>query len=130
MIVVAAVFIKNHRDEYLWLNRAYEPYGYGLSGGAVEDNESIRQAVVRETIEEIAVELNPANVKTLTYVKSECGKYIIHLYHTTISNDTVININTEHYDYKWRKLNDINDLVLPKNTEIFIDALKKCTNIR
>lgn len=129
MITVAAIFIQNMRGEYLWLDRAYKPYGYGLSGGAVEEYESIRQAVIRETIEEIGVELNPVNVKSLKHVKSECDRFIIHLYHTVVSNDTVITINSEHYNYKWRKLNNISDLTLPKNTEIFIEALQSCTHM-
>lgn len=65
----ATVLFTDGRDQVLVVKPTYKQ-GWELPGGAVEDNESPRQAAVREVLEELHLDCVPGRVLALDYVSA------------------------------------------------------------
>ncbi|MDR0846153.1 MAG: (deoxy)nucleoside triphosphate pyrophosphohydrolase [Lactobacillales bacterium] len=109
--VVGAIIIKD--DEILCAQRGYEKSLPGLwefPGGKIEQNETPREALKRELVEELHIDVQPDEqpFETTTY---EYDFGIIEL--TTFICEITDNqqpILTEHIAIKWLKPSELNEL--------------------
>jgi len=60
-------------------NTGHEDGNYSLVGGHLQDNESLTQAIIRETKEEIGIAISPENLK-LVYITHFTKDNRIHFY--------------------------------------------------
>lgn len=79
------------------------PNKYCLVGGGVDKNESLIDAVIRETKEEIDHDLIGKDI--LSYNISYNDKYIKTVF-VCLVDDIKINLNYEHSEYKWADFNE------------------------
>ena len=128
--IIVHVLIK-HNDEYLIIRRSKDedPYPdcWDIPGGMVEYGELPRDAVKRETKEEVNLNVIPTKIihedSNLDKVKN---MVLIRLVYLCELNDTIENIklNIEHSEYKLIKNIDKLDNVVPFLKEIFEKDLK------
>ena len=105
---VATVYIENN-GQILLLHRQNDKVQgnkWGVPGGKVEKNETALQAVIRETREEIGIDLANQTIETLKigYVEqSEKNHFVHHSFRTQLPGDPAdirINFN-EHKGFTW-----------------------------
>ena len=103
-----ALIIMNDKFEYLFLDRNYEPLGYGLVAGYIDEGEDGITAIVRECKEEIGVDLNKSSVMYIGQVESsngiEVGLFCLDHYF-----EGEVQLSHEHKNYIFTKnLDNIN----------------------
>ena len=108
---VAIGLIRN-KGEYLILRRSEKTSSSGkwnFPGGKIEKNESSEEAVTREIEEETG--LNPEIVRTAESFETEAelGVWKIHPF-LLKSDSRKLELNYEHSDYKWVKIEELEDL--------------------
>ena len=87
------------------------PGSWDLPGGRHEDDESIEATAVRETLEEVGIQLdNPQLLFATSDVRNGESKTWV-FYAARVPTDTLVTLSYEHDDYKWIKPAD-----LPKYT--------------
>ena len=114
-IIVAKVFVINPSGLILTMRRSKtdtrRPLTWDLPGGGVEYGEDPKDAVIRETYEEVGIKLETADI---FYVSSTNEKtYVIRLlfYARTTSKD--VKLSFEHDQFKWVTKDEFTKLELP-----------------
>lgn len=111
VIVVAAIII--HNDKILCLQRGenkfeYISKKYEFPGGKIELGETRKQTVVREIQEELKMDITP-NQDFLT-VEHEYPDFFLTMHSFICSCDDPTVYLTEHIDYKWLTISELNGL--------------------
>lgn len=111
VIVVAAIII--HNDKILCLQRGenkfeYISKKYEFPGGKIELGETHKQTVVREIQEELKMDITP-NQDFLT-VEHEYPDFFLTMHSFICSCDDPTVYLTEHIDYKWLTISELNGL--------------------
>lgn len=103
----ALVYSKStHR--YLFLLRTQKKFkgSWGLVGGGVEAGETVRDALLRESIEEIGVNLAANKIIPLEQFTSDDQRFTYHTFLVPVDNEFVPVLNHEHKGYCWVHLDD------------------------
>ena len=111
-------------------DRGVFPGQWGLPGGGVEPNEKIENALRRELIEEIGIEvtdIEPAFFKDKQLTKtfkdgSKRSIYMIFLIFYCVATTEELILNPEFVEYKWVRKDEIREFDLNAET---IDTLEK-----
>lgn len=103
----AKAILLNERDEVLLVRRSKgdnkRPGEWDIPGGAIDDGEDPRTAVIREIQEEVGITLSPDQVhiiyaETTVYEES---LYVVRIqYAARVDNATVV-LSDEHDEYQW-----------------------------
>jgi len=75
----------------------------------MENSESAREAVIRETFEEthIAVDAHQLKFVGKLFVSKPGADYIYHMYHLKLGCHPVVKLNNEHQEYRWLTMEDV-----------------------
>lgn len=105
---VGAFIFSTTTRRYLFLLRDGAKYaGYwGLTGGKVEQNEKILDAMNREIREEIGVDLSNKKPTPIDTFTSSNRKFAFHTFFISVVNEFVPTLNSESRGFAWVKLND------------------------
>ncbi len=103
------IIIFNEKNEVLLLKRSddddWEPGKWSLPGGKREGNETLKQNIVRETMEESGLTIFPDKIRYLP----EISKKLNHVFFTTNKFSGKIKLDHENSAAKWIKPEQIND---------------------
>lgn len=105
---------------------------WGNIGGKVDFGESLIEACIRETREEIGVNLDSKNVELIEVKEKPFATEIYHTlnfaYATILDEKEKIIINEESDDYKWFELNNLPEKMIDKKEDI-IEIAKKAKKV-
>lgn len=108
---VVSCFIE-YNGEILMLKRQTfkpQPNTYGVPAGKVEKNETLKQAIIREVMEETGIDISKEEVifyKT-KYVEYPEYQFIYHCFHCNVEERPKVDLNlNEHQLYVWIKPED------------------------
>lgn len=109
-MIVAKVLLRNRHGQFLILRigqhfaKPTHSYKPDLPGGIIEGDESVRQGLIRETIEETGITLNHDTIRMIytetAYSKDDSAISIRLLYAADCDEEKVV-INWEHDCYLW-----------------------------
>jgi ADP-ribose pyrophosphatase YjhB (NUDIX family) len=134
---VGVLFCAQDTNRHLFLLRnGRTSHEWGLPGGKVEHNETLRIALERECIEEI--QFWPENAKLFPIEKftSDDTRFAYHTFYCMLDSEFVPKLNSEHIGYCWidsyafpkplhRGLfNTLNYGIIQQKIQIIHDALK------
>ncbi|MDB4534236.1 (deoxy)nucleoside triphosphate pyrophosphohydrolase [Vicingaceae bacterium] len=111
-VIVVAAIIK-HNDKILCVQRGYNKLEYiskkyEFPGGKIEVGETREQTVIREIQEELKMDITP-NEDFLT-VEHEYPDFFLTMHSFICSCDDPTVHLTEHIDYKWLSISELNGL--------------------
>lgn len=97
---------RTHR--YLFLLRTGTKHGgsWGLVGGKIEEGETVRQALLREIVEEIGPVLQDPKFIPIEKFTSDNKNFIYHTFLITVDEEFVPILNHEHRGYAWVLIED------------------------
>lgn len=129
MDVVTVAFINNKKLLVVKPRSSINSGKYTLIGGKVKQNESFIEALKREVLEELNIELNDDEVKLVlnfSELAASSDNLMINM-HMFISNKYIYNnptINEEILDYKWIDINNYSNLLSSSIENHLIPFLK------
>lgn len=97
--------IVNSEGRVLQLKHTYGDKVWGLPGGAVEPGETIHEAIKRECLEELGVEVIIEAFTGLYYHKSLNAQAGI--FKCSLPEDYKITLSDEHSEYKWFDMSEL-----------------------
>jgi len=115
-IVAVVAVIRNKAGKYLILKRgdheiAY-PGKYTFPGGKMENNDTVEETLIRETLEEAGLVLKPGKIllkdKSFTRPDGQTAKVFSYL--CEVENETPVKISSDFTDYKWVTLEELRKL--------------------
>ena len=83
-----------------------EQHTWGVWGGKLDDNENIKEAVIREFDEESGYNKNIELIDAFIF-KNHNGKFTYYNFIGLIENEFIPELNWESEDYKWATLNEL-----------------------
>ncbi|HEY4484459.1 MAG TPA: NUDIX hydrolase [Candidatus Paceibacterota bacterium] len=128
--MASGVLLFNQRDELLVIKPSYKDH-WSIPGGVVEENESPKQAAIREAKEEIGVEIKECQLLCLDYVSYGEGKddSLQFIFYGGVLEDNKINIDQDEIeDYKFLKIDDALSFLskkLEKRLSKSLEAIKE-----
>jgi len=117
---VSKVLIFNKNDEILLLKRADEQQNWDLPGGHIQKGENFVDGARRETKEETNLDISD-----LKPIKTDKKGKIIKYFKANKYNGTISLDPEEHIDYKWVKIEDLDQYTVIKNMKSAIEAEMK-----
>lgn len=131
--VVTIAFVDNNRLLVVKPRSSRKSNKYTLIGGKVEKDESIVDAIVRETKEELGMILNKDDLKLILEFEEVSASDInlkINM-HMFVSNKVVkcprTNANTEILEYKWIDIYDESNNLSDSISKHLLPYLKHCS---
>lgn len=119
-----AIVILNSKGQILMGRRLYEPLGYSLPGGHLEFGETLNECGIREVREEVGVEIENVEIKTIGENLFPDKKYhsiSIFIFSTIKINQTIKNPEpTNCAGWSWFDLSKI-----PKNLSFNYEPIFK-----
>lgn len=100
--------IVNDEGKVLLLKWTYGDKGWGLPGGGVDPGETIHEAVRRECLEEIGIEIQDPVLTGFYYhrnVNVQAG-----IFKCSIPKDAEIKLSEEHSEYKWVPIEQLSEV--------------------
>jgi 8-oxo-dGTP pyrophosphatase MutT (NUDIX family) len=122
-IAVKAIIVKG--DKALVLKEESRYNGYDLSGGKIDENESIEEALKRELNEEIGLKEFTTGNLVHVYERKDYKKEgfsLMLVFYQVFASDFEITLSEEHNEYKWISKQDI--LEMAKNNLFRNDGVK------
>lgn len=102
-------------------NARYFDNHYGLIGGKVEPDESIKHALLRELKEEIGITVSADNAQLIHCLsfKNEQGKDLLNMMFkiTSWSGKIINKETTKHSDLQWFALNELPTNIIPRHRQ-------------
>lgn len=108
--VIGSALIKNQDGKYLAVRLNKEMVGGVLvpPGGKLEDNETVRECVIREVKEELNVDIEITKLEAITEEEYEDGYWIFVLYGARIINGTPTIMEPEKIiEVRWVDISEI-----------------------
>lgn len=121
---IAVIILVNSKNKFLLQKRTLDapnfPGKWGFFGGGIEKGETEREAVVRETLEEINYKLsNPQLIKKVIINNSKINQ--INVFSETFDESQKLVLN-EGMDYGWFRLSEIKNIdLIPHDKEILLN---------
>jgi len=116
-------------DMLLVIDRAQPPFGYSLPGGRAEDGESELDCAIRETKEEIGLELPPKQLNFIDNFTSVTGSYLISIYMIEIPFEPELQLSErEIKGFQWVPLLNISkrtDITYAGKSIQWMEAIEK-----
>lgn len=105
---VGALIYSSSTKRYLFLLRDGTKYAgtWGLSGGKVEQNERVIDALYREIQEETNTDLSSNKTIPIETFTSDNHKFVYYTFLVSVEKEFVPELNHEHRGYCWVALND------------------------
>lgn len=100
-IVVKTVLINHVLGKALLIRRNPDDFGnWEGPGGAVEENETLEEAIMREVLEETGLAVTP---ERLLYASLDeiHGKKIVFLVYLCSTTEENVHLSGEHVEYRW-----------------------------
>lgn len=100
-IVVKAVLLNHALGKALLLRRNPDDFGnWEGPGGAVEENETLEEAVMREVLEETGLSVTPERIlyASLDSIHRKKVVFLVYLCSTTQEH---VHLSGEHVEYRW-----------------------------
>jgi ADP-ribose pyrophosphatase YjhB (NUDIX family) len=126
--IIPSVYLILEKEEKVLLSRrfqtGFEDGNYGLASGHAEEKETMREAMARESLEEIGININASELKHVLTMHRFCGDHErIDLFFTVdVINGEVKNMEPNKCDdLNWFPLNQ-----LPQNTILYIRKAIEC----
>lgn len=101
--VHAAIF--NDRKEVLLLKQTYTDLRWGLPGGGVEEGETIDQAILRECMEELGVNVEIQAFTGLYYHREFHAQ--VGIFRCAILPNQEIRLSEEHSEYRYFPIDEL-----------------------
>lgn len=98
--------IANNNNEILQLKATYGSLGWGLPGGALDPGETIFEALHRECIEEIGIEVEIIAM-TGTYFHNTLNSHAF-IFHCSIPDKAELILSEEHSEFRYFPLDELN----------------------
>jgi len=108
-------------DTYLFILRSdlsSHPLQWDLPGGHVDGNESHRQALYREIIEEIGRDLEDRPSRLLSETVTEEPHFVMRNYVICVPKEFEPKLNWEHVEWQWKPLDE-----MPEPVTFSVDML-------
>jgi 8-oxo-dGTP diphosphatase len=134
---VGVIFCAKNTNNHLFLLRNNKNgYEWGLPGGKVEGNETLREALSRECLEEISFWPTSAKLFPIEQYTSPSKNFIYHTFYSIIDSEFIPVLNDEHVGYCWiaghtfpkplhRGLfNTLNYSIIQQKIQIIHDSIK------
>jgi 8-oxo-dGTP diphosphatase len=125
-VAVGAVII-SEIENILLLNRNTEPLLWAPPGGRLKKGEKPYEAILRECVEEIGLIVKPIALCDIWSGKHK-GEDTIAIFYLTKIIDGSIRMSTEHSEYKWFTMDEVNNLVSSSRAlgplTIYLNALQ------
>lgn len=126
------VIIIDNRNSVLVLKRSSEskfsPNLWNLPGGKIENDESLKQAVIRETKEETNLEVEPENDYFSIYYypngKLKNAKTAVHAFKAKLIGGKIL-LDKTHTGFRWVSKNDWKNLDYTPSAEATLKELFK-----
>jgi ADP-ribose pyrophosphatase YjhB (NUDIX family) len=110
LTAVLVILIKDNKALFLKRIRGWGAGTYSLPGGNVELYESLRQACIRETYEEVGIELDTDNLNfvNLSHIKNANLEYLLVTFVATSWKGEPFNKEPEkHSEMVWLDINNL-----------------------
>ena len=108
------VIIKNTEGQYLFIERS-EPLGnetvlsWDIPGGRIDPSERLQDALKREVLEELGIELTATstllNAQDIFVPAKDL--HVVRLTYIASQDITAIQLSDEHQNYKWASIDEI-----------------------
>lgn len=114
-------------DRYLFLLRSMGRYNntWGIVGGKVDQNENVKQALIREIQEELGGEIAGAKYINVDKFESSNKEFAYYTFLVKVEEEFVPILNNEHKGYCWVNLNDVPKPTHPGLTMTINSKLKR-----
>jgi 8-oxo-dGTP pyrophosphatase MutT (NUDIX family) len=105
---VGALIYSTTTKRYLFLLRDATKYSgsWGLVGGKVETGERVIEALYREALEEVGVDLSNKKSIPLETFTSDNGNFLYHTFVVSVDDEFIPKLNSEHRGYCWVNIED------------------------
>ncbi|MCU9614985.1 NUDIX domain-containing protein [Caldibacillus lycopersici] len=104
----AHAIILNAEGQVLLLKRTYGNKGWSTPGGGIEPGETIHDALIRECIEELGVEVKDP-ILTGVYYHSNVQSQVA-MFRCFLPKGKEIKLSEEHSEYKWFPLEQLGEI--------------------
>ena len=128
---VGALIYSTVSKRYLFLLRDATKYSgsWGLVGGKVESGERVIEALYREALEEVGVDLSDKKSIPLETFTSDNGNFLYHTFVVSVDDEFIPKLNSEHRGYCWVNIADYPKPLHPGvwrtvNFDINLDKIK------
>lgn len=97
--------IFNQHCKVLLLKATYSDCAWGLPGGALDQGETIHQALIRECLEELDCHINIEYLSGV-YFHSAMNSHAF-IFKCTLEDESQIKLSEEHSAYQWFALDEL-----------------------
>lgn len=105
LLVTQKIIILNDEGKILSVRRSAtcptKPFGWDLPGGLVDEGENIREAILREVKEEVAISVETPQLLDVFDYKTENGKYLLCIGYTARALSFNVTLSYEHDQFEW-----------------------------
>lgn len=126
----AKLILTNNKNEILLLQRSDKisrAHGWDLPGGAVDENESPSDAVVREAFEETGISITDPQILSSELITEHDEPAVIIGFHASVEDPRAV-LSWESQDYRWVPFTQVVDFKLPRlHTAILETYLQRKT---
>ena len=118
------------QGQYLLLQRSatsQEALRWGIVGGKVEPNEEPIDALRREVFEETTITLTASEIVYLDtcFVSKPEWNYTFHMFYYPLTKTPTVELSSEHQDYTWVSIDDIQTLPLMLGAKEALDLFTR-----